>query len=109
MLPVCITPDEADPDIFSKTEGIIVALDVPFRIRVIWEPSFARHPGLGCRAYSLVNGTVDPFHPKVVRSTAGATGTIPFRKGKLSEEITNLESAGFKCSLPGCFNKIRFP
>lgn len=37
-------------------------------------------------------GTVDPFHPKVVRSTAGATGVLPYLSGNLSELLTAFEA-----------------
>lgn len=95
---VCITPEESDSDTFSRTEGIIVALDAiqdPGNLGTIIRTA----SWFGVSGLLIGEGTVDPFHPKVVRSTAGSTGTIPFRKGKLSEEITNLESVGFKCSL----------
>lgn len=40
-------------------------------------------------------GCVDPFHPKVVRSTAGATGTVSFLKGNLEPLFRDLESSGW--------------
>jgi len=41
------------------------------------------------------HGTVDPFHPKVVRSTAGATGAISYVKTNLQENLSNFEASGW--------------
>jgi TrmH family RNA methyltransferase len=38
------------------------------------------------------HGTADPFHPKVVRSTAGATGALDYMKRDLAEILAEFEN-----------------
>ncbi len=45
----------------------------------------------GCNAMLFGKGTVDAFNPKVVRSTAGATGVLPYLGGDLNEILEQLE------------------
>jgi TrmH family RNA methyltransferase len=103
---VCITPEECNPDDLAASAGPIVALDAiqdPGNLGTIIRTA----SWFGASGMLVGEGTADLFHPKVVRSTAGATGSIPYRKGKLSEEISRFESAGFDvCLLDGSENSV---
>jgi TrmH family RNA methyltransferase len=48
----------------------------------------------GFGAILLGDGTVDLFNPKVVRSTAGAVGSLPFVTGNLPEMLEKLSQKG---------------
>jgi TrmH family RNA methyltransferase len=48
----------------------------------------------GVAGVFLGNGTADPFQPKVVRSTAGATGAIPYAMGDLTRFLKEAAKAG---------------
>lgn len=90
LLALCVIPGEISLDKCARSEGIIVATD---RIR---DPgnlgTIVRTAAwFGINGLLLGKGTVDLFHPKVVRSTAGATGTVPFRNSDLHAELEKLE------------------
>ncbi len=90
---VCRIPEEADPARLSGTPGLVVAIDGiqdPGNLGTIIRTA----SWFGAKALFYGHGTVDPFHPKVVRSTAGATGSIPYVKGGHHELIAGLESNG---------------
>lgn len=98
VLAVCEIPSEISTDELAGQEGIIVAVD---RIQ---DPgnlgTIIRTSGwFGARGLLAGKGTVDIFHPKVVRSTAGATGTIPYRNIILNRELQNFEEMGWKIVL----------
>lgn len=98
VIAVCEIPDEATIDKLSKTEGVIVALDAiqdPGNLGTIIRTA----AWFGTSGIIFGEGCVDPFHPKVVRSTAGATGTVPFLKGNLDTVFLDLESSGWKIYL----------
>jgi len=95
---VCITPEESSHGDLAGSGGLIVAMDA------IQDPGnlgtmIRTASWFGSAGLLFGEGTVDPFHPKVVRSTAGATGVLPYRKGNLSEELKLLESAGYRIFL----------
>lgn len=95
VLAVCEIPSETSADDLAGQEGIIVAVD---RIQ---DPgnlgTIIRTAGwFGARGLLAGKGTVDIFHPKVVRSTAGATGTIPYRNVMLNRELQYFEEAGWQ-------------
>jgi TrmH family RNA methyltransferase len=48
----------------------------------------------GVAGLFLGSGTADPFQPKVVRSTAGATGTVPYATGDIRSFLREAASAG---------------
>ncbi len=41
-------------------------------------------------------GSTDIFNPKTVRSTAGATGAVPYQNAKLAEMLPAFEEAGWE-------------
>jgi TrmH family RNA methyltransferase len=53
----------------------------------------------GAKALVAGKGSVDIYNPKVVRSTAGATGSIPVLTGDLEEIFNELESSGWQVML----------
>ncbi len=101
VIAVCQMPDEVPPETVIKRSGVIVALDAiqdPGNMGTIirtaaWFGAVAIFAGSGC---------VDPFHPKVVRSTAGATGALPIIKGDLVELFSQFEAGNWQvCLLDG--------
>jgi len=98
VLALCEMPSEITTEELASQSGLIVALDGlqdPGNLGTI-----IRTAGwFGVSGIISGKGTVDMFHPKVVRGTAGATGTIPFMNGKLSEVFDTLESKDWQVFL----------
>ncbi|SHF02186.1 RNA methyltransferase, TrmH family [Fodinibius roseus] len=98
VLAMCRMPDEQPVTEMGAGEGIIVALDAiqdPGNLgTMIRTASWFGAAGMLCG-----KGTVDLFHPKVVRSTAGATGTIPHINGELSKLLSAFEELGWSIIL----------
>jgi TrmH family RNA methyltransferase len=98
VMALCRMPDEADPEQLAGSAGIIVAADA------IQDPgnlgTIIRTAGwFGAGGLLSGKGTVDLFHPKVVRSTAGATGSMPHLNGELQKVLVDFEAAGWKVVL----------
>jgi len=90
VIAVCKIPDVAHVDDFRQKEGVIVALDAvqdPGNVGTIIRTA----AWFGAAGILFGDGTADPFHPKVVRSTAGATGALPFLRGDLTEHFPQFE------------------
>lgn len=98
VLAMCRMPEEQPITKMGATEGVIVALDAiqdPGNLgTMIRTASWFGAAGMLCG-----KGTVDLFHPKVVRSTAGATGTVPHSNGELSKLLTAFEGLGWRIIL----------
>ncbi|MDZ7658598.1 RNA methyltransferase [Fodinibius sp.] len=98
VLALCEMPTEMTPEELADKSGLIVALDGlqdPGNLGTI-----IRTAGwFGISGIISGKGTVDMFHPKVVRGTAGATGTIPFMNGELSEVFDTLERENWEVFL----------
>lgn len=95
MLALCRVPQMVNIDAWVKPEGCLVALDGlrdPGNMGTIIRTA----SWFGASGLILSRDTVDPFHPKVVRSTAGATGTLPYNVGDLNESLRKLVDAGWK-------------
>lgn len=94
VVAVCRTPAETDISVLTNSTGILVAFDAiqdPGNLgTMIRTAAWFNASGL-----LVGNGTVDPFHPKVVRSTAGATGTLPYLKRELSSTLPLFEENGW--------------
>ena len=94
VIAVCHTPEKTTLDKLAQSDGLIIAVDAvqdPGNLgTMIRTASWFNVAGL-----LIGNGTVDLFHPKVVRSTAGATGAIPYLKTELSESLEKLEVSGW--------------
>ena len=97
ILAVCRVPEEAE-GLHQKESGLIVAFDAvqdPGNVGTIIRTA----AWFGAAGLLIGHGTADPFHPKVVRSTAGATGTLPYLKGDLSEQLEQFEKSGWNVYL----------
>lgn len=98
VVAVCEIPKESDPAALMSTSGRILAIDAlqdPGNLGTVIRTA----SWFGINGLLIGKGTVDPFHPKVVRSTAGATGTIPYLSGDLESMIESFEEAGWPAIL----------
>lgn len=98
VLAVCKIPEELAIDQLSDKKGIIIALDAvqdPGNVGTIIRTA----AWFGASGLIIGNGTADPYHPKVVRSTAGATGALSIRKGDLKDLLHELEGDGWNSYL----------
>lgn len=94
VLAMCHIPDEVSISELESQKGIIVALDAvqdPGNLGTIIRTA----SWFDAKAILSGKGTVDLFHPKVVRGTAGATGVIPHNNGDLATVLPELEAAGW--------------
>lgn len=98
VMAVCKIPDEITPDKLAARSGVIIATDAiqdPGNLgTMIRTAVWFGAVGLICGT-----GTVDPWHPKVVRSTAGATGAIPWLSDDLKSLFRQLVAEGWKVLL----------
>jgi len=98
VIAVCEIPNEAKIDELSRTAGIIVALDAiqdPGNLGTIIRTA----AWFGTAGLIFGEGCVDPFHPKVVRSTAGATSSVPYLKEDLNLILDEFVSQGWEIVL----------
>lgn len=90
VIAICRIPDQIVLEELSKQTGVLVALDAvqdPGNVGTIIRTA----AWFGAAGLLIGNGTADPYHPKVVRSTAGATGALPVVKGDLRDLLDELE------------------
>lgn len=98
ILAVCKMPGEIGIEELTKQSGVIVATDAiqdPGNMGTILRTA----AWFGAKALIAGKGSVDVYHPKVVRSTAGATGSIPVMSGNLEEVLEELEKSGWETLL----------
>jgi TrmH family RNA methyltransferase len=98
VIAVCKTPIEAKLDKLVQSEGVIVATDAiqdPGNLGTIIRTA----SWFGSAGLLIGEGTVDMFHPKVVRSTAGATGLLDYQTGDLSPILSKFEEHGWNILL----------
>ncbi|WP_020404088.1 TrmH family RNA methyltransferase [Gracilimonas tropica] len=98
ILAVCKMPAEIQPKELAGQSGLIVATDAiqdPGNMGTILRTA----AWFGAKALIAGKGSVDVYHPKVVRSTAGATGSIPVLSGDLEDIFKTLETAGWEILL----------
>ena len=98
ILALCEIPEEQSPAKITEQQGIIVAMDA------IQDPGNAgtiirTAAWFGAQAILSGRGTVDIYHPKVVRSTAGATGALPILTGELTDLLPLFDAAGWSILL----------
>lgn len=98
ILAVCKIPEELKLETWYGKQGLLVAFD---RIQDPGNLGTMLRTGawFGAAGLLIGRGTVDMFNPKVVRSTAGAVGSLPQTAGKLTEMLTRLESRGWQTLL----------
>ena len=98
ILAVCKIPSDKNIDEIAEKPGLILALDAvqdPGNMGTIIRTA----AWFGVSALLFGAGSADPFQPKVVRSTAGATGVIDYIKGDLSDCFDTLEKKGWTINL----------
>lgn len=98
IMAVCNQPAETRMKDLTVKNGLFVAFDAiqdPGNLGAMIRTS----AWFGVSGLLIGDGTVDLYHPKVVRSTAGATGSLPYSKGKLDEMLSIMEGAGWNCCL----------
>jgi RNA methyltransferase, TrmH family len=98
VIAVCKIPGAANADEFRSNQGVIIAMDAvqdPGNVGTIIRTA----AWFGAAGILFGNGSADPFHPKVVRSTAGATGALPYLKGDLQELFSTFEQNGWQIYL----------
>ncbi|MFH5883134.1 TrmH family RNA methyltransferase [Halalkalibaculum sp. DA3122] len=98
ILALCEMPPEVALDELSDKQGVVVATDRiqdPGNLGTILRSA----AWFGVQGLLLGKGTVDLFNPKVVRSTAGATGTIPFVNVNLEQTLSFFEEKGWQVLL----------
>lgn len=95
VLAICRIPAETGIEDLADQTGVILATD---RIQdpgnlgtMVRTAAWFGAKGLLCG-----KGTVDLFHPKVVRSTAGATGTLNYKNAELYSLLSEMESRGWR-------------
>lgn len=89
-IPSPLVPDLIKPDDFP----FILALDAiqdPGNLGTIYRTAV----WFGVDLLLIGNNTVDLFNPKVIRSTAGSIGAIPYVTGALEEIIPQIQSKGW--------------
>lgn len=104
ILAVCKMAEELHPEKLAGESGIIVATDAiqdPGNMGTILRTA----AWFGAKGLLAGKGSVDVYHPKVVRSTAGATGSVPVWPGNLEEAFMVLEKAGWEILLLDGGNK----
>ncbi len=98
VIAVCRMPDETDPETLKNRTGVLIATDAiqdPGNLGTIIRTA----SWFGCKALLAGKGTVDIFNPKVVRSTAGATGSLEYCTGDLADLLKPLENSGWQVLL----------
>jgi TrmH family RNA methyltransferase len=94
ILAICRMPEPSPIEEIASSSGIIVATDAiqdPGNMGTIIRSAV----WYGSSALLLGPGSVDIFNPKVVRSTAGATGIIPYLYCDLEESLELLAGQGW--------------
>jgi len=98
VLALCKMPPQSKPEELIASKGVVVASDGiqdPGNLGTIIRTAV----WFGAAGFLSGSGTVDLFHPKVVRSTAGATGVLKYRNGKLKKMLSGFEKGGWRVLL----------
>lgn len=98
IIAVCAMPEESLLENISAQKGLIAAVDGiqdPGNLGTIIRTAV----WYGVSALLLGSGSVDVYNPKVVRSTAGATGVLPVCSGNLDEMLSTLEQQDWQTLL----------
>ena len=97
ILAVCKVPKEAEV-LHQNKSGLMVAFDAvqdPGNVGTIVRTA----AWFGAAGLVMGHGTSDLFHPKVVRSTAGATGALDYVKGDIAELLAEFETEDWQVYL----------
>ncbi len=93
VIAVCRIPDAVSVQDLCAKPGVLIALDAiqdPGNLGTLYRTA----AWFGATGFLVGTGTTDLFQPKVVRSTAGATGMIPYALGTLTSLIREAAAAG---------------
>lgn len=98
VIALCGMPEDPDPMDLTDREGLILATDQ------IQDPGnmgtlIRTASWFGLNALIAGTGSADPYHPKVVRSTAGALGTVPILSDRLADVLPKFEEQGWQVIL----------
>lgn len=95
VLALCRMPAETPVEELAEEPGILLATD---RIQDPGNLGTMIRTAVWFGAFGLLSGkgTVDLFHPKVVRSTAGATGSLKHCNLELQNRLQVFESRGWQ-------------
>lgn len=91
-------PAETAIESMAKRNGVLLATDAiqdPGNMGTIIRTA----AWFGVNGLLAGKGSVDIFHPKTVRSTAGATGSLPYQTGRLEAILSRFENSGWKVLL----------
>lgn len=95
---VCREPEQTRIDDLAAGSGLVLvsdALQDPGNAGTIYRTA----SWFGISGWIHGKGSVDLFQPKVVRSTAGATGTLPYCTGDVNELLPQFEKQGWRIHL----------
>jgi len=98
VLALCKIPPETDVSTLSDETGLVVAVDGirdPGNLGTIVRTA----TWFGAAGILVGHGTVDLFHPKVIRGTAGSTGVLPYADGELETLLEKMEGRGWETLL----------
>ncbi|MEX1010753.1 MAG: RNA methyltransferase [Balneolaceae bacterium] len=98
VMAVCRIPDAADPEELASSGGLLLACDAiqdPGNLGTILRSA----AWFGVSGLLIGKGSSDPWSPKVVRSTAGATGAVPLWRGELESLLPEMERLGRQIAL----------
>ncbi len=98
LMAVCSIPDAISVDELLDRNGLLLACD---RIQDPGNMGTMARTAVwfGLEGLVVSPGTVDLFHPKVVRGTAGATGVIPWLETDLPSFLTKAGERGWQIYL----------
>jgi TrmH family RNA methyltransferase len=98
VIALCQMPKEVAVENLADKDGIMIAADAlqdPGNLGTIIRTAC----WFGAQGFLSGKGTVDLFHPKVVRATAGAAGVIPYANCSLQESLSLFEKQGWQIIL----------
>lgn len=98
IIAMCSMPAEIETNKLTKQGGIIIAADAiqdPGNMGTIIRTA----AWFGVKGLLAGKGTVDLFHPKVARSSAGSIGMLPFKNVQLKTILPQFEKNGWQVVL----------
>lgn len=98
VMAVCRIPSSQTPEKMLGGQGMLLAMDRiqdPGNLGTVIRTA----AWFGVSGILISPGTVDPFHPKVVRSTAGSTGFLPWLETDLKHFLRVSSQNGWRTCL----------
>lgn len=98
VIALCGIPAEAGLNDMTQASNILLATDAiqdPGNMGTIIRTA----TWFGVSGMLVGKGSVDIFNPKTVRSTAGATGALPYQTGSLTNMLPRFEEKGWQVLL----------